>query len=107
MRVTSLDLDPQGRGLFVLERSWTRTAGNEVHVSLWRDPDKGGFDKREVLFVLKPPQVVDNMEGIAALKSGPGGRGVRLYLIADDNFSASQRTLMMAFDIAPEPKPAR
>ncbi len=98
MRITSLDRDPLGRGLFVLERTYVPGRGNTVHVSLWRDPDKGGFERRELLLELKPPLLVDNMEGIAAVKTG---RGVRLYLIADDNFSASQRSLMMAFDYAP------
>jgi hypothetical protein len=41
---------------------------------------------------------LDNFEGIAA-KELPDGR-VRLFIISDDNFSASQRTLMMVFDVA-------
>jgi hypothetical protein len=45
---------------------------------------------------------IDNFEGIAA-KQLPDGR-VRLFLISDDNFSASQRTLLMVFDLA---KPLR
>jgi hypothetical protein len=40
---------------------------------------------------------IDNFEGIAA-KEMPGGR-VRLYVISDNNFSASQRTLLMVFDL--------
>ena len=43
---------------------------------------------------------IDNFEGIAA-KELPDGK-VRLYIISDDNFSASQRTLLMIFD-APRP----
>lgn len=39
---------------------------------------------------------IDNYEGIAA-KALPDGR-VRLYVISDDNFSASQRTLLMVFE---------
>ncbi len=39
---------------------------------------------------------IDNFEGIAA-KQMPDGR-VRLYLISDDNFSGSQRTLLMVLD---------
>lgn len=39
---------------------------------------------------------IDNFEGIAA-KALPDGR-VRLFVISDDNFSASQRTLLMAFE---------
>lgn len=103
LRVTSLDLDPHGRGLFVLERNYVAGKGNEVHVSLWRDPDHKPFETRELLFVLKPPVTVDNMEGIAAVKTGAGGKATRLYLIADDNFSKSQRSLLMAFDYLPAP----
>lgn len=38
----------------------------------------------------------DNFEGIAAKKTDGG---VRLYIISDNNFSTSQRTLLMAFDL--------
>ena len=41
---------------------------------------------------------VDNFEAIAARDMGDGR--VRLYILSDDNFSASQRTLMMVFDLA-------
>jgi hypothetical protein len=41
---------------------------------------------------------IDNFEGVAARRM-PDGR-VRLYVVADDNFSASQRTLLMVYDVA-------
>ena len=44
---------------------------------------------------------IDNFEGIAA-KELPDGR-VRLFIVSDDNFSTSQRTLLMVFDVV---KPA-
>lgn len=48
---------------------------------------------------LARPLTVDNYEGLAAV---PGADGkVRFYLISDDNFSASQRTLLLAFDWTP------
>ncbi|MEQ1610163.1 MAG: esterase-like activity of phytase family protein [Hyphomonadaceae bacterium] len=40
---------------------------------------------------------IDNYEGIAA-KQMPDGH-TRLFLVSDDNFSASQRTLLMVFDV--------
>ena len=40
---------------------------------------------------------IDNYEGIAA-KAMPDGH-VRLFIISDDNFSTSQRTLLMVFDV--------
>ena len=48
---------------------------------------------------IEKPATVDNFEGLAAL---PGKNGVvRFYLISDDNFSSSQRTLLLAFDWKP------
>ncbi len=40
---------------------------------------------------------IDNYEGIAAMQM-PDGR-VRLFVVSDDNFSESQRTLLMVYDI--------
>lgn len=40
---------------------------------------------------------IDNYEGIAA-RQMPDGR-TRLFIVSDDNFSASQRTLLMVFDV--------
>ena len=40
---------------------------------------------------------IDNYEGISA-KAMPDGH-IRLFIISDDNFSASQRTLLMVFDV--------
>lgn len=42
---------------------------------------------------------IDNFEGVAAQRMPDGG--VRLYVVADDNFSASQRTLLMIYDLRP------
>lgn len=40
---------------------------------------------------------IDNFEGIAAKRLSDGR--VRIYLISDNNFSASQRTLLMVYDL--------
>lgn len=40
---------------------------------------------------------IDNFEGIAARRM-PDGR-VRLFVVSDDNFSESQRTLLMVYDV--------
>jgi len=48
---------------------------------------------------LARPLTVDNFEGLAAAPSPSGG--LRFYLISDDNFSKSQRTLLVAFDWRP------
>jgi hypothetical protein len=48
---------------------------------------------------LARPYTIDNFEGVAAAPSPSGG--LRFYLISDDNFSKSQRTLLVAFDWRP------
>jgi len=45
------------------------------------------------------PLTVDNFEGLAAVPRADGV--IRFYLISDDNRSASQRTLLLAFDWRP------
>ncbi|MGE3248590.1 MAG: esterase-like activity of phytase family protein [Hyphomonadaceae bacterium] len=44
---------------------------------------------------------LDNFESVAAVPLARGG--ARLYLIADDNFSPTQRTLLYVFDLPPSP----
>jgi len=44
---------------------------------------------------------VDNFEGIAVVPRATGG--IRLYIVSDDNASASQRTYLLAFDWQPAP----
>lgn len=53
---------------------------------------------RELLFLEKPMRM-DNFEGLAVGR-GPAGE-VMLYLISDDNFSALQETLLLAFALVP------
>jgi hypothetical protein len=45
---------------------------------------------------LARPATVDNFEGLAAVPRADGG--FRFYLLSDDNASATQRTLLLAFD---------
>jgi hypothetical protein len=51
---------------------------------------------------LNPPVTLDNFEGLTV---APRDRGeaVRLYIVSDDNFSSSQKTLLYAFDYVPAP----
>lgn len=48
---------------------------------------------------LASPLTVDNFEAISAVPLTGGGW--RIYLLSDDNFQTRQRTLLMAFDWAP------
>ncbi len=50
-------------------------------------------------FALEGALTRDNFEGLALVRNAKGG--ARLYLLSDDNFSGSQRTLLMAFDWTP------
>ena len=48
---------------------------------------------------LRPPQTVDNMEGLAVVEQD-GRRW--LWLLSDDNFLSFQRTLLLKFELLPE-----
>jgi hypothetical protein len=48
---------------------------------------------------LAAPMTVDNFEGVMSVPGANGRR--RFYLLSDDNNSASQRTLLLAFDWQP------
>lgn len=49
---------------------------------------------------LARPLTVDNIEGVSAVPNRDGT--TRFYLISDDNFSKSQKTLLLAFDWKPQ-----
>ena len=56
--------------------------------------------------VLRPPAISENFEGIAARRAADGG--VLLYLLADDNFLALLRSLLLQFSVRVAPSdPAR
>jgi hypothetical protein len=84
---------PEGR------TAWLLRAFNPVTRSVidLRITDQTGrvVDQQE----LRGPLTVDNFEGLAAVPAKDGT--IRFYLISDDNFSSSQRTLLLAFDWKP------
>ena len=79
-----------GRIAYLL-RAWDPVRGSRVTLTL-QDGQGHEIDRLE----LGKPLTVDNFEGLSALP-GPNG-SLRFYLISDDNFSTSQRTLLLAFD---------
>ena len=93
--LAGLTRTPSG-DLVVLLRAWDPVRGNRIIVRIQR------LDAPPVELTLARPLTVDNFEGVAVVPA-PGG-GLRLYLLSDDNFQSSQRTLLMAFDWKP-PKP--
>ncbi len=95
-RLSSLTTGPKGE-LVILHHSYIPAIGSRIIVSIVRDPLGAG---RVVdTLTLAPPMTVDNFEGVAVVARADGGW--RLYLLSDDNFSASQRTLLLAFDWTP------
>lgn len=74
-----------------LIRAWDPVRGSRVTLTLL---DARGAEIARL--DLARPLTVDNFEGLAAVP-GPDG-DIRFYLISDDNFSSSQRTLLLAFD---------
>lgn len=89
-----------GGDLLVLERRFTLLGGFAVRL-VRIDPAALGpgatVAGREIARI-GPPLIEENFEGIAARRAPDGG--IRLYLIADDNFNALQRTILMQLRLA-------
>lgn len=85
---------PQGRTAYLL-RAWDPLRGSRIVLRI--DGPRGEID----LLTLARPLTVDNFEGLAA---APMTHGLRFYLLSDDNFQSSQRTLLLAFDWTPKPE---
>jgi hypothetical protein len=90
--LASMTRGPGGLRVHLL-RAWDPLRGNRIIVRV-QAPGAAPAD-----LTLSRPLTVDNFEGVAAVP-GPHG-GVRLYLLSDDNFQSSQRTLLLAFDWTP------
>lgn len=95
-RPTDAALLPDG-DVVVVERRFSILAGLGIRVAriARRDLAPDAVIETTELARLSSPQVIDNFEGISAHRS-PDGRTL-LYLIADDNFSPLQRTLVALF----------
>lgn len=85
-------LDAAGDTLYSLHRAYNPLTGNSIHISA-----TGPDGMTSVLGRISRPLTVDNFEGIAVLDRPDGER--RLFIVADDNFSDRQRTLLFAFRI--------
>ena len=84
---------PQGRTAWLL-RAWDPVRGNRVTLTIHdaQGAEVGRLD-------LARPLTIDNFEAVAAVPAKDGA--VRFYLLSDDNFQSSQRTLLLAFDWTP------
>lgn len=84
---------PGERWAFLL-RDFNVAAGATIRILI---TDRAG--RTLDLHTITRPATVDNFEGLSALPRSDGS--VRFYLISDDNFSPTQRTLLLAFDWTP------
>jgi hypothetical protein len=95
-RLSSLTTGPRGE-LVILHHSYIPAMGSRILLTVVRDP-RGA---KQVVGELAMSQAltIDNFEGVAVVRKTNGDW--RLYLLSDDNFSAAQRTLLLAFDWTP------
>jgi hypothetical protein len=96
-------LDPgSGDGrMLVLHRSFSPLAGVSIILSEgdFRRPPGAKVSSVEIAR-LRPPLSVDNMEALAIRVEGERRY---IYMLSDDNFNALQRTLLLKFELLPEP----
>lgn len=76
-----------------LLRAWDPLRGSRIVLTI-----TGATGELARLEMAKP-LTVDNFEGVDFVPRPQGG--YRVYILSDDNFSASQRTLLLAFDWTP------
>ena len=83
--------------LLLLERSFTPIKGASARISLIKFDDL--FSKSLIepihLDTISPPMTVDNFEGISFLNLKNGG--YHIFILSDDNYRSTQRTLLMQF----------
>ena len=91
-RITGMDRDPSGDGVFIVQRSYRPPLDARAQVRRMAADGTLG----PVLIELKLPGTTDNFEGIAAVARDGG---TRLYILSDDNDNPAQRTLLLAFDV--------
>ena len=89
-----------GAAIAILYRAYDPVRGARATVRIVLEPLRHR-PAPQVLdsFSLEGPLTRDNFEGLALVRNARGG--ARLYLLSDDNFSGSQRTLLLAFDWVP------
>ncbi|HEX6858869.1 MAG TPA: esterase-like activity of phytase family protein [Caulobacteraceae bacterium] len=92
-----------GPAIAILYRAWDPIRGARATVRIIDDPLRPKPAPRVLdSFTIDGALTRDNFEGLALVRNDKGG--ARLYLLSDDNFSGSQRTLLMAFDWVPPVK---
>ena len=93
--LTGLSAYGEDGGFAMLCRAYDPQRGIRISVRLiGTSGAPGGVVVDEM--TMAAPLTVDNFEGIAVVPRAAGG--IRLYLVSDDNGSATQRTYLLAFD---------
>jgi hypothetical protein len=88
-----------GGDYLAMERFFAPLIGPRIILKRLKGPALAeGRWEAETIAELNPPVALDNFEGLAVV---PMEGAVRLYIVSDDNFSRSQRTLLYAFDYTP------
>ena len=100
--ITGADIGPDGR-LYLVLRDFIPFYGLSIRIQRYRLSARGLPDptSREELAAFDEASGVDNMEGLAIWTDRKGR--VRLTLISDDNYNSGQRTLVMDFEVLPDP----
>ena len=94
MNLTALAAYGEDGAFAMLSRAYDPRTGVRISVRLIANSAAGARVLDEM--TIAPPLNVDNFEGIAVVPRPDGG--MRLYLVADDNGSGTQRTYLFAFD---------
>ncbi len=99
--ITGMDRLPDG-DFVALERFYAPVIGPRARLTRFAAPSgEGGEVHPEVLALLEPPFPLDNFEGVSAVRMPDGA--TRIYIVSDNNKSAQQRTLLLAFDVIEPP----
>ncbi len=90
-----------GGDLLLLMRNYSKETGNLIRLLLLEAASlrPGARLQPAELARIEPPATIDNMESVA-IGTGPGGETL-IYLLSDDNYNDTQRTLLMQFELLP------
>lgn len=99
--LTGMDRLPDG-GFVALERFYAPVIGPRARITRFAAPSgEGGAVEPELLALIEPPFPTDNFESVSAVRMQDGA--TRIYIVSDNNKSAQQRTLLLAFDVVEAP----
>ncbi len=99
-RITDASFTASG-DMFLLERFYNPVLGVSVRIRKFSNQELNASDtiEGEILLEASWRHEIDNMEGLDVSTMADGS--TRLTLISDDNFSKSQRTLLLEFRLRP------